>query len=218
MKVVIASDHGGFEYKQRLVKLFSDQDYEISDLGAFNDSPSDYPDYAEAVASAILNGKAEKGILICGSGAGVSVAANKFKGIRAAVCHDTYSAHQCVEHAILDYKLALQLPYTYARNNDEGIEGPSPFWRMGAASLKKFVEISDNEGFDFTTNLHQYTTKVLFLYSENNKAYGQAFANKEAAFFPNPQVSRVNGTGHEMIYFKWDNVAALALPYLNSLR
>jgi len=98
MKVVIASDHGGFEYKQRLVKLFSDQDYEISDLGAFNDSPSDYPDYAEAVASAILNGKAEKGILICGSGAGVSVAANKFKGIRAAVCHDTYSAHQCVEH------------------------------------------------------------------------------------------------------------------------
>lgn len=98
MKVVIASDHGGFEYKQQLEKRISDQEYEITDLGAFNDSPSDYPDYAEAVADAILAGKAEKGILICGSGAGVSVAANKFKGIRAAVCHDTYSAHQCVEH------------------------------------------------------------------------------------------------------------------------
>jgi len=98
MKVVIASDHGGFEYKQQLIKIISDQDFEITDLGAFNDSPSDYPDYAEAVANAILSNKAEKGILICGSGAGVSVAANKFKGIRAAVCHDTYSAHQCVEH------------------------------------------------------------------------------------------------------------------------
>jgi len=122
------------------------------------------------------------------------------------------------DHAILDYRLALQLPYTYAKNNEEGIEGPSPFWRHGAAVLKKLIEISDHEGFDFTKNLHQYTTKVLFLYSENNKAYGQAFANKEAAFFPNAQVSRVNGTGHEMIYFKWDNVAALVLPYLNSLR
>ena len=99
MKVVIASDHGGFQYKQQLIKHIGALGYELADLGAFDLLPGDdYPDYAEAVAFALINSKAEKGILICGSGAGVSVAANKFKGIRAAVCHDTYSAHQCVEH------------------------------------------------------------------------------------------------------------------------
>jgi ribose 5-phosphate isomerase B len=98
MKVVIASDHGGFQYKNLLSKEIIDRGYELADLGAFSEAPSDYPDYAEAVANALLNGVAEKGILICGSGVGVSVAANKFKGVRAGVCHDTYSAHQCVEH------------------------------------------------------------------------------------------------------------------------
>ena len=99
MKVVIASDHGGFQYKQQLIKHIGAFGYEVADLGAFALLPADdYPDYAEAIANALINGQADKGILICGSGAGVSVAANKFKGIRAAVCHDTYSAHQCVEH------------------------------------------------------------------------------------------------------------------------
>jgi len=98
MKVVIASDHGGFDYKNLLAKDISDKGFDVIDLGAFDEKPSDYPDYAGNVANALAGGKAEKGILICGSGAGVSVAANKFKGIRAAVCHDTYSAHQCVEH------------------------------------------------------------------------------------------------------------------------
>jgi ribose 5-phosphate isomerase B len=99
MKIVIASDHGGFEYKKQLIKSIGDLGYQLTDLGAMELLPADdYPDYAKAVANALVSGKAEKGILICGSGAGVSVAANKFKGIRAAVCHDTYSAHQCVEH------------------------------------------------------------------------------------------------------------------------
>jgi ribose 5-phosphate isomerase B len=98
MKVVIASDHGGFQYKNILLKDISDHGYDVKDLGAFNDEPSDYPDYAAKVADAILHKEAEKAILICGSGVGVSVAANKFKGIRAGVCHDTYSAHQSVEH------------------------------------------------------------------------------------------------------------------------
>ena len=98
MKVVIASDHGGFQYKNLLLKDIRQHGYELADLGAFTEDPSDYPDHAEAVANALLSGEAERGILICGSGAGVSVAANKFKGIRAAVCHDTYSAHQCAEH------------------------------------------------------------------------------------------------------------------------
>lgn len=98
MKVVIASDHGGFQYKNILLKVISSKGYEITDLGSFNEQPSDYPDFAALVADEIIQNKATKGILICGSGAGVSVAANKFKGVRAALCHDTYTAHQCVEH------------------------------------------------------------------------------------------------------------------------
>jgi ribose 5-phosphate isomerase B len=99
MKVVIASDHGGYEYKNLLLVDIRQQGYDVTDLGAFKEEPTDdYPDYAAAVANAIMNKEAERGILICGSGVGVSVAANKFKGIRAGVCHDTYSAHQSVEH------------------------------------------------------------------------------------------------------------------------
>lgn len=98
MKIVIASDHGGFRYKELLVKDIREHGYDLTDLGVFNEEPSDYPDQASLVASAIQDGRAERGILICGSGVGVSVAVNKFKGIRAGVCHDTYSAHQCVEH------------------------------------------------------------------------------------------------------------------------
>ena len=98
MKVVIASDHAGFEYKNQLIKDIADHGHEVKDLGSFSETPSDYPDHAEAVANALLNKEATRGVLICGSGVGVSVAANKFKGIRAGVCHDNYSAHQCVEH------------------------------------------------------------------------------------------------------------------------
>jgi ribose 5-phosphate isomerase B len=98
MKVVIASDHGGFRYKDLLLQDIRDRGYELTDLGTFNEEPDDYPDRAAAIAGAIQDKKAERGILICGSGAGVSVAANKFKDIRAGVCHDAYSAHQCVEH------------------------------------------------------------------------------------------------------------------------
>jgi proline iminopeptidase len=122
------------------------------------------------------------------------------------------------DHEIMDYKLALSSSFTYAKNNVEGIEGPSPFWRNGAAVMKKLFEIADAEGFDFTTDLGKYHTKVLFLYSENNRAYGKAFAEKEAAYFSNVQVSEVKGTGHEMIYFKWQNVYDLVLPYLDALR
>jgi len=98
MKVAIASDHGGFNYKNILLNDIRKQGFEVIDLGTFNEDPTDYPDHAEAVANKILNKEAERGVLICGSGVGVSVAANKFRGIRAGVCHDVYSAHQCVEH------------------------------------------------------------------------------------------------------------------------
>ena len=98
MYVVVASDHAGFDYKTLLIPVLMAAGFMPVDRGAYDTNASDYPDHAAAVAQAILGGKAEKGIIICGSGVGVCVAANKFKGIRAGVCHDTYSAHQSVEH------------------------------------------------------------------------------------------------------------------------
>jgi ribose 5-phosphate isomerase B len=98
MKLVIGSDHAGFAMKNAVGDLLRSLGHSVLDVGAFNDNPSDYPDFALLVGHAVLEGKGERGILICGSGVGVSVAANKIKGIRAAVCHDTYSAHQGVEH------------------------------------------------------------------------------------------------------------------------
>ena len=97
MKVAIGSDHGGFHLKEIMVHFLAGKGYQVLDLGAHTPDPSDYPDFARVVAAAVLSGNAEKGILICGSGVGASVAANKFPGIRAAVCHDTFSSHQGVE-------------------------------------------------------------------------------------------------------------------------
>lgn len=98
MKIVIGSDHAGFQLKVAMGDVLRTLGQEVLDVGAFNENPSDYPDFAEAVGRAVLDKKADRGVLICGSGVGASVAANKLMGIRAAVCHDTYSAHQGVEH------------------------------------------------------------------------------------------------------------------------
>lgn len=98
MKIVIGSDHAGFRLKVSIGDVLRSLGHEVLDVGAFNENPSDYPDYAEALGRALLDGKAERGVLICGSGVGASVAANKLPGIRAAMCHDSYSAHQGVEH------------------------------------------------------------------------------------------------------------------------
>jgi ribose 5-phosphate isomerase B len=98
MRIVLGSDHAGFEMKQKLIALVRALGYETLDVGTDSTLPVDYPDFAEAVGEAVRNGEAERGILICGSGVGVSVAANKLPGIRAGICHDCYSAHQGVEH------------------------------------------------------------------------------------------------------------------------
>ena len=95
--LVIGSDHAGFALKETLKKTLA-RDYQLIDVGTDSEAPVDYPDFAAKVAQAVLQGKAERGILICGSGVGASVAANKIKGIRAGLSHDTYSAHQGVEH------------------------------------------------------------------------------------------------------------------------
>lgn len=98
MRVAIGSDHAGYELKECLEAFLVDLGHEVIDLGTHSTDPVDYPDYAEAVAKEVTGGGADRGLLICGSGVGVSVAANKIPGIRAGTCHDTYSAHQGVEH------------------------------------------------------------------------------------------------------------------------
>ena len=99
MKLVISADHAGFALKEDVCDYLAKAGHELIDLGAYNsDSPDDYPDFAEKLGEAIRQGVAPRGVLICGSGVGVCVAANKMPGIRAGMCHDTYSAHQGVEH------------------------------------------------------------------------------------------------------------------------
>jgi ribose 5-phosphate isomerase B len=98
MRIALGADHAGFEMKRDLAAAIAQQGHEILDVGTHTAAAVDYPDIAEGVAMAIRNGQVDRGIIICGSGAGVSVAANKFPGIRAAVCHDAYTARQAVEH------------------------------------------------------------------------------------------------------------------------
>jgi len=98
MRLALSSDHAGYELKRDLAAILGQKGHAVHDLGCHSTAPVDYPDAAESVAQALRNGEADRGIIVCGSGAGVSIAANKFPGIRAAVCHDTYTAHQAVEH------------------------------------------------------------------------------------------------------------------------
>src|SRR4029077_422889 len=98
MNVAVASDHAGFSLKGTVLTYLRSLGHTVEDLGTRDTTPVDYPDFAEAVATAILSKRVERAVLICGSGVGASVAANKFRGIRAGLCHDTYSAHQGVEH------------------------------------------------------------------------------------------------------------------------
>jgi ribose 5-phosphate isomerase B len=99
MRLVVGADHAGFVLKQEIAEALRRAGHEVLDVGGFSSTePDDYPDSAEAVGRAVVDGKAERGVLICGSGVGASVAANKVTGVRAAVCHDAYSAHQGVEH------------------------------------------------------------------------------------------------------------------------
>src|SRR5688500_19346813 len=98
MRIASAGDQGGFEMKRDLAEILRGQGHDVLDLGTNSTPAVDYPDCAQSVADALTGGRAERGIIVCGSGAGVSIAANKIPGIRAAVVHDTYTAHQAVEH------------------------------------------------------------------------------------------------------------------------
>jgi len=98
MKIVVGSDHAGFPMKAELLAFLRQQGHEVTDVGSFDPRPVDFPDIARQVAEAITSGRAERGLMVCGTGVGAAIGANKMKGIRAAVCHDVHSAHQCVEH------------------------------------------------------------------------------------------------------------------------
>jgi RpiB/LacA/LacB family sugar-phosphate isomerase len=98
MIVAVAADHGGFALKHKVIEIVAAEGHEPLDLGTHSTDPVDYPDYALALGQSIQQGRAERGILLCGSGVGACVAVNKLAGLRGGVCHDTYSAHQGVEH------------------------------------------------------------------------------------------------------------------------
>ena len=98
MRIALGADHAGYPLKEQLSKWLAESGHAVYDLGTHSAEPVDYPDFAAAVAQAVLDGRADRGILICGSGAGAAVAANKLHGIRSSIAHDTYTAHQMVEH------------------------------------------------------------------------------------------------------------------------
>lgn len=132
MRVVIGSDHAGFELKRSIAGFLRQAGYDVQDVGTDSTRPVDYPDYAEALAKIVVAGGAQRGVLICGSGVGASVAANKVPGIRAGLCHDTYSAHQGVEHddmnvlvlgsRVIGIELAKELVAAFLRAGFSGEE------------------------------------------------------------------------------------------------
>jgi ribose 5-phosphate isomerase B len=98
MKIACGFDHAGFPFKERVFEVLREEGHEVLDLGTHSTDPVDYPDVAKAVGDAVGGGETERGIIVCGSGAGVAIAACKIPGVRASVVHDTYTAHQAVEH------------------------------------------------------------------------------------------------------------------------
>ena len=123
MRIALGCDHRGYPYQAELIRALSEDGHEVLDLGTHSTDPVDYPDYARLVGVAVRDGRVEAGILICGSGAGVSIAANKIRGVRAALCHDLFTARQsredddanvlCLGAKVVDVELAIQLARTF---------------------------------------------------------------------------------------------------------
>lgn len=128
--IAVGSDHGGFEYKEAVINHLKSTGYDVLDCGTYSKDSCDYPDIAKEVAAKILDNEAEKGILICGTGIGMSISANKFKGIRAALCSDTFSAHATREHndsnilclgqRVIGESLALEIVDTWLKAEFQG--------------------------------------------------------------------------------------------------
>jgi len=131
-RIVIGADHGGYELKDVVRDFLEQQKYDVIDVGTFSADSVDYPDYAAKVGQTILDGKADLGIMICGSGVGACVAINKMPGIRAGLCHDTFSAHQgredddvnvlCLGARVIGHQLALEIVKTFLNAKFSGLE------------------------------------------------------------------------------------------------
>jgi ribose 5-phosphate isomerase B len=149
VRIVIGADHAGFPLKEVLVSHLEDAGHTIIDVGTDSTEPVDYPDYAAAVARAVVGGEAERGIVVCGSGAGASIAANKVTGARCAVVHDQYTAHQAVEHddmnvlalgaRVIGVVTASEIVDTFIAARFSGEE-------RHARRLRKVVELDRNRG------------------------------------------------------------------------
>lgn len=148
MRIAIGADHGGFPLNEIIIKELKQAGHEVLDFGTHDGAqPDDYPDYARLVGESLQRGEAERGILICGSGVGICVAANKMRGVRACLCHDTYSAHQGVEHdnmnalclgaRVVGVALALELVRAFLAANFTGEE-------RHARRLAKISELEKN--------------------------------------------------------------------------
>lgn len=130
MKLAIGSDHGGFRLKEAIKTYLLAHDYEVTDFGTESEDSCDYPDFALPVAQAVAKGEYDRGILICGTGIGIGIVANKVKGVRAALCHDTFSAEACRNHndaniltmgeRIVGEGLALKIVETFLNSDFEG--------------------------------------------------------------------------------------------------
>lgn len=148
MRVAFASDHAGFALKRELIARLGDDSHELVDLGTDDEQPVDYPDFADALGQYVRAGRAERGVLICGSGAGAAIAANKLDGVRAALAHDAYTAHQAVEHddanvlalgaRVVGTMLALDLLRTFLAARFSGAE-------RHRRRLRKIEQLEDRE-------------------------------------------------------------------------
>lgn len=137
-----------------------------------------------------------------------------------AVYFDQFLTGKENDHEILDYKFGLWASSDGDDDSPIGNEGPVPLWRGGAVMFTALNEISEEDGFDWTANLHEYTTKILFTYSENNTAYGEDYAKEVSAAYPNVQLFRTDDAGHDMLSFPtgFQNFYPVALGYLNQLK
>lgn len=148
VKLVVGGDHAGFTLKGPVVEALKSWGNDVVDVGTHSPDPVDFPDIAEALCAEILEGRTERGVLVCGTGVGAAIAANKIAGIRAALCHDVYSAHQCVEHddvnvlclgaQIVGPALAFDLLRAYL----EAEHSESPEFRRRVAKLRDLEQRS----------------------------------------------------------------------------
>ena len=142
------------------------------------------------------------------------------EALNDAVYFDQFLTGKADAHEMLDYKFGLWASAEDGRDSPVGNEGPLPTWRAGAVVFDALFTLARADGFDWTTHLHQYETKVLFVYSQNNRAYGEAHAQKVSAAYPNVQLFRTDDAGHDMISFPqgWQHFYPVALAYLNALK